>query len=417
MAECYYEPCAELDICNGLIETYFEKGDYEPCFRGHLELAEKGYPLAECQVGYFFYEGMGVEKDLQKALYWTQRAARHGDRDGQYNLAWFYEDGIGVEPDFEKAKYWYLRAAWQKHDLAAEKCKELNVAVYKVRFANEQDKEEIYQLKSCCVRPYSEPIWGWEEDYQRQDFEKDFAQPGQYQVIEVDGVFAGFVQYTWHGEVFEICELHLVPEFRGKRIGTNILTQFKELCISQDRKVRIGCFKENHKALALYKRLDFMVTEETPTHYILQYPNWRIVPYDDTYRDDMIFMVLQAKDALGRIPKLNEDLLDIKANYLDPGDMFWLAIDEKNRVIGCIGYNSIPGTTEVKLHRLYVKADRKRQGIGTALLHTVEMHLRQKGKTAAHVHLGGKEYFESRSFYPKHGYAEYKPGWMKKELL
>lgn len=141
-----------------------------------------------------------------------------------------------------------------------------------------------------------------------------------------------------------------------------------------------------------------------------------IIPYEPQYRDDMIFMVLQAKDALGRVPKLNEDLLDIKANYLDPGDMFWLAIDEKDRVIGCIGYNSLPGTTEVKLHRLYVKADRKRQGIGTALLHTVEMHLRQKGKTAAHVHLGGKEYYESRSFYPKHGYAEYKPDWMKKEL-
>lgn len=34
--------------------------------------------------------------------------------------------------------------------------------------------------------------------------------------------------------------------------------------------------------------------------------------YEDKYRDDMIFMVLQAKDALGRIPRLNEDLLDIK---------------------------------------------------------------------------------------------------------
>lgn len=27
--------------------------------------------------------------------------------------------------------------------------------------------------------------------------------------------------------------------------------------------------------------------------------------YEDRYRDDMIFMVLQAKDALGRIPSIN----------------------------------------------------------------------------------------------------------------
>lgn len=144
--------------------------------------------------------------------------------------------------------------------------------------------------------------------------------------------------------------------------------------------------------------------------------NYTIILYNEKYRDDMIFMVLEAKDALGCIPRLNEDLLDIQKNYLDTGDMFWLTIDENDRVIGCVGYNSIPNTSEVRLHRFYIKAAQKRQGIGTHLLHTVEQHLRECGKTAVHVHLGGKEYFESRSFYPKHGYREYAPDMMKKEF-
>ena len=143
---------------------------------------------------------------------------------------------------------------------------------------------------------------------------------------------------------------------------------------------------------------------------------YKIIPYVEKYRDDMIFMVLEAKDALGRVPGLNDDLLDIQKNYIDTGDMFWLAIDENDRVIGCVGYHSIPGTTEVRLHRLYIKAARKRQGIGTRLLHTVEQHLREQGKTAVRVHLGGKEYFESRSFYPKNGYRAYDGDMMKKEL-
>lgn len=142
----------------------------------------------------------------------------------------------------------------------------------------------------------------------------------------------------------------------------------------------------------------------------------KIIPYMTEYRDDMIFMILEAKDALGRVPRLNEDLLDIQRNYLEKGDMFWIALDENDRVIGCIGYNSIPGTTEVKLHRLYVKFNRKRQGIGTTLLQTAETHIRDQGKTAVHVHLGGKEYFESHSFYPKHGYKGYAQNMMKKEL-
>lgn len=123
----YYKPCKEYDECNLLIEKYFNTKQYEKCFEGHLVLAESGYPLAECQVGYFYYEGLGVEKDLSKAFYWTEKAAEHGDRDGQCNLAWFYEEGIGTDPDPDKAKYWYQQAARQNHDLALEKCRELGI--------------------------------------------------------------------------------------------------------------------------------------------------------------------------------------------------------------------------------------------------------------------------------------------------
>jgi len=135
----------------------------------------------------------------------------------------------------------------------------------------------------------------------------------------------------------------------------------------------------------------------------------KIIPFEDQYRDDLIFMILEAKNALGRIPRLNDDLLDIQSNYFAKGDAFWIALDEHNRVIGSIGYLSIKDTSEVWLHRLYVKHDKKRQGIGSDLLHTAENHLKSEGKTAVRVHLGGEEYFESRNFYPKHGYSEYEP--------
>ena len=41
--------------------------------------------------------------------------------------------------------------------------------------------------------------------------------------------------------------------------------------------------------------------------------------FEEKYRDDLIFMVLQTKDALGRRPTINEDLLDIRKNYFDCG--------------------------------------------------------------------------------------------------
>lgn len=144
--------------------------------------------------------------------------------------------------------------------------------------------------------------------------------------------------------------------------------------------------------------------------------NFKIINYEEKYRDDLIFMILQAKDALGKIPAINVDLFDIQLNYFDKNDMFWLAVDDNDRVIGSIGYSSIENSNDVWLHRLYIKYNLKRLGIGTALLKFAEDYLIACGKDTAYVHLGDEKYFESRFFYKKHGYEYYASRYMKKRL-
>ena len=143
-----------------------------------------------------------------------------------------------------------------------------------------------------------------------------------------------------------------------------------------------------------------------------------IIPYEERYRDDMIFLVLSAKDALGRVPSLNEDLLDVRTHYLDAGTMFWLALDENDRVIGCVGYSLEDEPAAARLHRLYVKPARKRQGVGSALLQTAEAYMKTQGIRVSRVHLGEprEQWFESYAFYPKHGYREVAPREMEKNL-
>ena len=144
----------------------------------------------------------------------------------------------------------------------------------------------------------------------------------------------------------------------------------------------------------------------------------QIIPYEEKYRDDLIFMILQAKDALGRKPSINPDLLDIKSNYFDKGDMFWVAIDENDRVVGSVGYSKMENTNEAFVHRLFVKASEKRNGIGTALLQVAENKMIKQRIAVSLVHLGEpkEQWFESYSFYPKHGYFEYEPRYMRKNL-
>lgn len=144
----------------------------------------------------------------------------------------------------------------------------------------------------------------------------------------------------------------------------------------------------------------------------------KIIPFEESYRDDLIFMILQAKDALGRKPGLNEDLLDIKSHYFDKGGRFWIAIDGNDRVIGSIGYVRVDGTNEAFIHRLFVKVAEKRKGIGTALLTQAEDCMKNNKILVSKVHLGTpkEDWFESYSFYLKHGYVEYEERYMRKLL-
>ena len=144
----------------------------------------------------------------------------------------------------------------------------------------------------------------------------------------------------------------------------------------------------------------------------------KVIIYDDCYKDQLLAMVSEARVALGLSPEVRADLYDVTANYLDQGDLFWLAVEEDGTVIGCLGFSRIGNSNEAFLHRFYVKAQRKRQGIGNALLQTAENAMRCKGITVSRVHLGGpkEQWFESYAFYPKNGYEEYEPRYMVKKL-
>jgi TPR repeat protein len=57
-----------------------------------------------------YYFGKGIEKNLEKALYWFQKAAENGEKDAMINLALLY-CSEGTEKNLEKAFYWFQKAA------------------------------------------------------------------------------------------------------------------------------------------------------------------------------------------------------------------------------------------------------------------------------------------------------------------
>ena len=128
-----------------------------------------------------------------------------------------------------------------------------------------------------------------------------------------------------------------------------------------------------------------------------------VIPFQDKYRDDMLYCLLSAKDAIGRQPSINEDLFDIPGNYFAKGDMFWLAIDENERVVGMLGVHVV-SLADIWLKRLYVKPLQKRKGIGSILLMQAEEFAISKGMKKIHTQFSD-DYKEAAIFYPSKGFV------------
>lgn len=78
------------------------------------------YSYGQNGLGVCYANGFYVKKDMEKAAYWFQKAARQGLDVAQFNLANCYYHGYGVKKDRKLAFYWYERADRQGLLIAKE---------------------------------------------------------------------------------------------------------------------------------------------------------------------------------------------------------------------------------------------------------------------------------------------------------
>ncbi len=130
-------------------------GDFQTAFDEYKLDAEEGDAEAQAALAMFYAEGIIVKRDRNIANQWTIKAAKQGNKEGQYNLGlayqlglgnlpispiiafeWFlsaaklgemnaqyetavaYQYGRGTTRNFEQSRHWYLMAAEQNHSRA-----------------------------------------------------------------------------------------------------------------------------------------------------------------------------------------------------------------------------------------------------------------------------------------------------------
>ena len=139
---------------------------------------------------------------------------------------------------------------------------------FTLRPAMPEDRNFLYQLKKKVNLGYISAIWGWDEDYQQEEFDRDFQKREEFSVIVSDDADAGFLQLQRGADFLNVAEIHLLPAFRGQGLGTAVLRYIQALGDKEELPVLIGCFRANQGARDLYLRLGFQPAGESDTHYL-----------------------------------------------------------------------------------------------------------------------------------------------------
>jgi len=81
-------------------------------FTQNIQAAQQGENNAQFTIGYAYYEGYGVKKNVDEAKKWFLKSAEQGNNSAMFNLALIYHLGIGnTNIDYKKSRNWYIKAA------------------------------------------------------------------------------------------------------------------------------------------------------------------------------------------------------------------------------------------------------------------------------------------------------------------
>ncbi len=98
----------------------------EEAVKWYRRAAEQGNATAQCNLGYCYDNGQGVEQNLEEAVKWYRKAAEQGNATAQCNLGFCYENGDGIEQNLEEARMWFRKSAEQGNERAQKALSQIN---------------------------------------------------------------------------------------------------------------------------------------------------------------------------------------------------------------------------------------------------------------------------------------------------
>jgi len=132
-----------------------------------------------------------------------------------------------------------------------------------LRPAAERDGEYLYDLHCSTMRDMIEQTWGWDDAWQRAEFERRF-ETYAVSIIAAGGRSVGSLWLEQRPDSLYIHDLQVTPSEQGRGIGTAVVGMVIELGAGRALPVDLSVLLANPRARALYERLGFRVTDVEP---------------------------------------------------------------------------------------------------------------------------------------------------------
>ena len=136
--------------------------------------------------------------------------------------------------------------------------------------AQDEHYEELYALHVASMRGYVTATYGWDEEVQRRLFAEDWPRNAPaLRLVRREGQIVAAYRIVRRLDELHLASIEVHPRFQGQGLGGAILAQLLAEARWLGVPATLAVMKANPRARALYERLGFRATRETPTHFFM----------------------------------------------------------------------------------------------------------------------------------------------------
>ncbi len=132
---------------------------------------------------------------------------------------------------------------------------------YTLRQATPSDMEYLFNLHRATMREYVDATWGWNDQWQRDYFERKF-NPDESFIIQLHGQYAGVLVTEDRPDELYLSLIEVAPSYQRQGLGTAIINDLQTRAALAKKPMSLHVLKTNTPAHRFYEELGFVDDSE-----------------------------------------------------------------------------------------------------------------------------------------------------------